>query len=71
MNAQPEASHFINGRFVDDAAGDPLPVIYPATGETIAALHAATPAIIEKALEAARAAQPGWAALKPGERGRV
>ncbi len=71
MRAQPEASHFINGTFVEDAAGDPLPVHYPATDEKIAQLHAATPAIVEQAVAAAQAAQPAWAALKPTERGRI
>ena len=56
MRAQPKASHYINGRFVDDEQGAPLPVIYPATGETIATLHSATPNIVELAIEAARAA---------------
>lgn len=71
MRAQPKASHYINGRFVDDEQGAPLPVIYPATGETIATLHSATPNIVELAIEAARAAQPAWARLKPVERGRI
>ena len=43
MKAQPTASHYINGRFVEDDQGAPLPVVYPATGETIATLHSATP----------------------------
>lgn len=71
MNAQPKASHYINGRFVDDEQGTPLPVIYPATGETIATLHSATPNIVELAVEAARTAQGAWAQLKPVERGRI
>ncbi|GAB1581350.1 betaine-aldehyde dehydrogenase [Phyllobacterium phragmitis] len=71
MRAQPKASHFINGEFVEDKAGKPLPVIYPATGEEIAKLHSATPAIIEQAVMAASAAQGAWAALKPVERGRI
>ena len=71
MKAQPKASHYINGRHVEDEQGPALPVIYPATGETIASLHAATPNTVELAIEAARAAQPAWARLKPVERGRV
>ncbi len=71
MRAQPKASHYINGRFVEDDQGAALPVIYPATGETIATLHAATPNVVELAVEAARAAQPAWARLKPVERGRI
>jgi len=57
MKAQPTASHYINGRFVEDDQGPPLPVVYPATGETIATLHSATPHIIELAGQAARAAR--------------
>ncbi|KXF78315.1 betaine aldehyde dehydrogenase [Paramesorhizobium deserti] len=71
MRAQPKASHFINGEFVEDKAGKPLPVIYPATGEEIAKLHSATPAIIKQAVQAAAHAQGAWAALKPVERGRI
>lgn len=71
MKAQPTASHYINGRYVEDDQGKALPVIYPATGETIARLHAATTNVIELAVEAARAAQPAWARMKPAERGRV
>jgi betaine-aldehyde dehydrogenase len=71
MKAQPKASHYINGRHVEDDGGAMLDVIYPATGEAIARLHAATPNIVELAVEAARAAQPAWARLKPVERGRI
>ncbi|MBU0581881.1 MAG: betaine-aldehyde dehydrogenase [Alphaproteobacteria bacterium] len=71
MRAQPRSSHYINGRFVDDERGASIPVIYPATGETIAMLHSATENIVELAVEAAREAQPAWARLKPVERGRI
>ncbi len=71
MQAQPKASHFINGCFVEDEAGPPLDVFYPATGEIIARLHGATPKIVEQAIASAKAAQTGWAALKPVERGRI
>ena len=71
MKVQPTASHYINGRFVEDEQGASLPVIYPATGEEIATLHSATPNIVELAVEAAREAQPAWARLKPVERGRI
>ena len=71
INAQPKASHFINGAYVEDTAGAPLDVIYPATGEVVAKLHSATPAIIDMALNAARAAQKEWAAMSGTERGRV
>ena len=70
-NAQPKASHFINGAYVEDTAGTPIPVIYPATGEVIATVNSATPAIIEMALVAAEAAQADWAAMTGTERGRI
>ena len=68
---QPTASHFINGAYVEDTAGAEIPVIYPATGEQIALVHEATPAIIEQALNSAKAAQKAWAALSGTERGRI
>lgn len=71
MRAQPKASHFVAGRYVEDEDGAPLYVIYPATGETIARLHSATPKIIAAAVAAAREAQAAWAARKPVERGRI
>ncbi|MEO3387885.1 betaine-aldehyde dehydrogenase [Mesorhizobium sp. CAU 1741] len=71
MRAQPKASHYINGSYVDDEQGKPLDVIYPATGEVIARLHAATPNIVELAVEAARAAQIEWARMRPADRGRI
>jgi len=45
--------------------------VYPATGEVVAKLHSATPAIIERAVAAAVRAQREWAATAPVERGRV
>ncbi|MCK0168304.1 betaine-aldehyde dehydrogenase [Jannaschia sp. S6380] len=70
-DARPEASHFIDGEYVEDGTGAPIPVIYPATGETIATVHAATPDVIERALASAARAQGAWAATDPTERGRV
>ena len=49
MKAQPKASHFIDGDYVEDTAGTPFESLYPATGEVIARLHAATPAIVAMA----------------------
>ena len=71
MNAQPTASHFVNGQYLEDAAGAAMPVIFPGTGEQIAELHEATPAVVEAALAAAKSAQGAWAALMPVERGRI
>ncbi|SDF16009.1 betaine-aldehyde dehydrogenase [Rhodobacter capsulatus] len=71
MRAQPKASHFVNGAWLEDAAGETIEVIFPGTGEVIAVLHAATPAVIEAALAGAVAAQRAWGALKPIERARI
>ncbi|HBF28043.1 betaine-aldehyde dehydrogenase [Rhizobium sp.] len=71
MKAQPKASHFIDGAYVEDAAGTVIESIYPATGEVIARLHAATPAIVEQAIASAKRAQKEWAALSLTARGRV
>ena len=68
---QPTASHFIGGTYVEDTSGTRIDVIYPATGKTIAHVHSATPAIIERALASARSAQSKWAALTGTERGRI
>lgn len=71
MKAQPQASHFIDGEYVEDTDGTVIESIYPATGEVIARLHAATPAIIEKAIASASQAQKEWASWSPSARGRV
>ncbi|WP_412051595.1 betaine-aldehyde dehydrogenase [Hoeflea sp. Naph1] len=71
MKAQPTASHHIAGAYVEDDAGTVIESIYPATGELNARLYSATPAIVEQAVAAAKAAQPAWAALKGVERGRI
>ena len=71
MRAQPEASHFVAGAYLEDTGGAAMDVVYPATGETIARVHAATPAVIDRALEAAAAAQAEWARWSGTERGRV
>jgi betaine-aldehyde dehydrogenase len=58
---QPAASHFVNGAALEDRAGDAISVVYPATGEVIATVHAATPAVIEAAVAGAARAQADWA----------
>ncbi len=71
MKHQPTCSHFIGGAFVEDSAGDVIDVVFPATGEVVAQVHEATPALIERAVVGAKAAQKEWAALSGTERGRV
>ena len=71
MKAQPKASHFVDGAYVEDTAGAAIEVIYPATGEVIAVVHEATPAIIEAALASAARAQSDWGTTRPVERARI
>lgn len=71
IDPEPTASHFINGEYVEDKSGKLVDVIYPATGKVIAQVSAATPEILEAALNAARGAQLRWAALTGTERGRI
>ncbi len=71
MQTQPKASHFIDGEYVEDTNGTPIDVIYPATGEKIATVYAATPEIVDRAIVAARRAQAAWAAMSGTERGRI
>ncbi|MAS45036.1 MAG: betaine-aldehyde dehydrogenase [Rhodobacteraceae bacterium] len=71
MTAQPIASHFVDGRYVEDETGAEFVSRHPATGEVIAHLHAATQAVIEAAFDCAARAQKEWAACAPAERGRV
>ena len=59
---------FIQGEF--SAPGDLFESRDPATGETLASLTQASSADISNAVSAARAAQPGWAALSAHKRAR-
>ncbi|EDM70446.1 betaine aldehyde dehydrogenase [Roseobacter sp. AzwK-3b] len=68
---QPKASHFVNGAYLEDTAGTPLEVIYPATDTVIATLHEATPQVLDQAIAGAQVAQKHWARLSGMERGRV
>jgi betaine-aldehyde dehydrogenase len=71
MQLQPTASHFIDGAYVEDTEGAPIDIIYPATGQVIGRVHAATPAIVDRALASAEAAQRDWARRTGRERGRI
>ncbi len=61
---------FLDGDFRDPIDGTRVPSINPATEETLAEVAFAGPADIRRAVESARAAQPGWAALTGLERGK-
>ena len=63
--------NFIGGEWVASSGERARPIVSPVTGETIAEAPDATDADIERAVAAARAAQPKWAAESPWERARV
>jgi aldehyde dehydrogenase (NAD+) len=61
---------FIDGDFRDPLEGARVPTINPATEEPIAEVAQAGPADLRRAIEAAGAAQPRWAALSGLERSK-
>jgi lactaldehyde dehydrogenase / glycolaldehyde dehydrogenase len=63
--------HFIGGEWADSTARDVIEVENPATEEIVAAVPRGTADDADRALHAARAAQPAWEALPPVERGRL
>jgi betaine-aldehyde dehydrogenase len=60
--------NFIDGEFVDPADGQTEPILNPASGEAIAEAPLSSPADVDRAVKAARAAWDGWATTTPGER---
>jgi aldehyde dehydrogenase (NAD+) len=61
---------FVDGDFRDPLEGARVATINPATEEPIADVAHAGPADLRRAIEAARGAQPRWAALSGLERGK-
>ena len=61
---------FIGGDFVEPESGAYAPTINPATEEPLAEVAQASEADVARAVAAARAAQPAWAALPGLERGK-
>ncbi|MBB3712540.1 malonate-semialdehyde dehydrogenase (acetylating)/methylmalonate-semialdehyde dehydrogenase [Limimaricola variabilis] len=66
-----EQTHYIGGEHVKGGSGRFADVFNPATGEVQAQLPLASAAEIDRAVEIAQAAQPGWAATNPQRRARV
>jgi malonate-semialdehyde dehydrogenase (acetylating)/methylmalonate-semialdehyde dehydrogenase len=66
-----ELSHYIDGKQVAGASGRTLDVTDAATGQVAARVPLASQAETARAIEAARAAFPAWAATPPLKRARV
>lgn len=69
-NAVRTLGHVIGGA-VEPAGEDLLDVVNPASGALIARVTSGTQADVDRAVEAARTALPGWRALTPGDRAKV
>src|SRR5947208_2606512 len=66
-----EYKNFIGGEWVDAADGGTMEVLNPATGEAIAEVPRGTAKDVDRAVEAAKRAWPGWFETTPGERAEV
>ena len=59
---------YVDGRWVEPLSDARLDVEDPATGEVVGRVALASDADVDRAVAAARAAAPGWAATSPAER---
>ncbi len=62
---------FIGGEFADAASGETMPVIAPASGETIAEVPRCAAEDVDRAVEAAKKALPGWLEKTPRDRSEL
>ena len=60
----------IDGKLVQARSGATMEIVNPADGKVFAAAPKGSPAEVEKAVDAAWNAQPGWASMYAGERGK-
>jgi 1-pyrroline dehydrogenase len=63
--------NYVGGEWVDSAGGETMPVLNPATGETIAEVPASTEEDANRAVEAARDALAEWLDTTPRERSEM
>jgi betaine-aldehyde dehydrogenase len=66
-----EVQNFIAGEWSAGSSGDVIDVIDPATETVVSRFTSSAPGDVDRAVAAARAAQPGWAALTAGERSQL
>ena len=62
--------HFIDGAWMQPSAGEYFDTTDPSTGEKLASIAQGSPADVDAAVKAARAAFPAWQALTPHARAR-
>lgn len=63
--------NFVGGAWVDSTGDSVREIVSPVTGEKLADAPSASREDVDRAVAAARAAQPGWAALSAWERARI
>src|SRR5438034_10351080 len=63
--------NFVGSDWVESTGENVREIVSPVTGETLAEMPDASPEDVDRAVAAARAAQPGWAALSPWDRATV
>jgi betaine-aldehyde dehydrogenase len=63
--------NLIGGVWSPGSSDDVIDVFNPATGEVLTSFNSSTAEDVDRAVEAARAAAPSWAALTTGERARL
>ena len=63
--------NFVGGEWVAATSDSVREIVSPVTGETIAEAPNASSADIDRAVAAARAAQPKWAALSAWDRDKI
>jgi len=61
----------IGGTWVPSSGGDGIDVVNPATERVVDRVPVGTAADVDAAVDAARAALPGWAATPPADRGKI
>ncbi len=66
-----EIQNFIGGQWAKGSSDDAIDVYDPSTGEVIATFAASTTDDVDRAVAAARSAQPEWAAKTPRERSEI
>ncbi|MBO0678273.1 aldehyde dehydrogenase family protein [Mycolicibacterium sp. S2-37] len=64
----PTVANLINGQWVDGSGADTLTVLNPGTAEVLTSFASSTVDDVDRAVAAARAAQPAWAALSARQR---
>jgi succinate-semialdehyde dehydrogenase/glutarate-semialdehyde dehydrogenase len=63
--------NFVGSDWVESTGEKVREIVSPVTGETLAEVPDASAEDVDRAVAAARAAQPGWAALSAWDRGRI